>query len=78
MLIYVPLGLDILNYFYSLLFWVNSRESDSDSEPSSPIRIPNKIEKARDPGSQERSEKLEKKVSMKYVFKSLQYDAIKV
>ena len=46
---------------YDLFSWVICRESDSDSEPS-PIRVRQKIEK-----TELKAEKLEKKVSIKYV-----------
>ena len=49
--------------FYT--FWEIYRKSDSDSEPTSPIRMQNKVEKTKDQGYHEKTGKLEKKVSIK-------------
>ena len=46
---------------YDFFSWVICRESDSDSEPS-PIRVKQKIDR-----TEPKAEKLEKKVSIKYV-----------
>ena len=56
---------------YDLFTWVIFRESDSDSEPS-PIRVKQKIEK-----TESKAEKLEKKVSIKYVLTKKKENTIK-